>query len=317
MALADHADDEGGSIFPGLALVAWKTGYSKRNVQRIINALVEKGILVLEDENFGRWGTNRYRINWEACPQKAPLSRGRTSRPSDNMSSGGSDNVSKRDDNVSKRDDILSVGSDIPMSPKPSGKPSSKPTSNRGGEAPPTTRSANQEIETDEAPRTDGTHSKGRRPSPGTLVPESFPITEQMEEWAHSKGYVGSQSDLELATERFINYHRSKGSVFTDWTPAWRNWVLGDIQGGLRSTGTNATRSNTSNSYTGGYARGKSPERATINADNYKPGGKYYYLTPEGQRARMQPNATTTPVVVVRGVQDPKAPEPDEEDLPS
>src|SRR5687767_14274350 len=85
MALADHADHEGRNIYPGMGLVAWKTGYSRRQVQRIVNALIAKGILILEAINVGKYGTNRYHIDWKACAYKQPY---RQDIASDNMSLG-------------------------------------------------------------------------------------------------------------------------------------------------------------------------------------------------------------------------------------
>jgi len=46
LALADHADHEGNNVFPSIGLIAWKTGYSERQVQRIVKQLVKDKILV-------------------------------------------------------------------------------------------------------------------------------------------------------------------------------------------------------------------------------------------------------------------------------
>ena len=34
-AMADHAHHEGGHVFPSQALIAWKTGYSIRQIRRV------------------------------------------------------------------------------------------------------------------------------------------------------------------------------------------------------------------------------------------------------------------------------------------
>jgi hypothetical protein len=47
LAMADYADDEGRNCYPSYDRLAWKTGYSERQVQRIIKDLCEKGILVI------------------------------------------------------------------------------------------------------------------------------------------------------------------------------------------------------------------------------------------------------------------------------
>jgi hypothetical protein len=48
-----------------------------------------------------------------------------------------------------------------------------------------------------------------------------------MKEYAKGKGYLG---DLHTLTEKFINYHRAKGSKFSSWEAAWRNWVLNELK---------------------------------------------------------------------------------------
>lgn len=45
LAMTDHANHEG-VMWPGVALIAWKTGYSKRTVMRIMASLVKRGILI-------------------------------------------------------------------------------------------------------------------------------------------------------------------------------------------------------------------------------------------------------------------------------
>lgn len=60
---ADHADHDGGSVFPSLELVAEKTGYTKRNVRRITRRLEESGFLIpVGDQKGGRSATNEWRI---------------------------------------------------------------------------------------------------------------------------------------------------------------------------------------------------------------------------------------------------------------
>jgi DNA-binding Lrp family transcriptional regulator len=46
LAMADHAHHDGSNVFPALDLIAFKTGYSKRTVQRYIRKLEDRGILV-------------------------------------------------------------------------------------------------------------------------------------------------------------------------------------------------------------------------------------------------------------------------------
>jgi hypothetical protein len=47
LAMADHADHDGRNIYPSTDLIAWKTGYSFRQVQRVIDTLIADGILIV------------------------------------------------------------------------------------------------------------------------------------------------------------------------------------------------------------------------------------------------------------------------------
>lgn len=60
LAYADHADDEGASIFPAVARVARKTGLTERSVQRITRRLTSAGLLL--PDGSGPKGTRRWRM---------------------------------------------------------------------------------------------------------------------------------------------------------------------------------------------------------------------------------------------------------------
>ena len=60
--LADYADEEGGSIFPSVKMVAQNTHKGRRTVQRIIGTLREKGFLVLVREAHQHYA-REYRID--------------------------------------------------------------------------------------------------------------------------------------------------------------------------------------------------------------------------------------------------------------
>lgn len=79
--MAGYANEEGRDVFPSVGRLAWATGYSKRQVERIIGKLLQKGILILEAEAWGEYGTNKYRINWAACDFKKPYEPKRPGRP--------------------------------------------------------------------------------------------------------------------------------------------------------------------------------------------------------------------------------------------
>jgi hypothetical protein len=64
LAYADHAAHDGTEIYPAIALVARKTGYSQREVQRATRRLESRGLLIADGS--GPHGTNKWR-----CPAPA------------------------------------------------------------------------------------------------------------------------------------------------------------------------------------------------------------------------------------------------------
>ena len=69
LAYADHADHDGNNIWPAVATMCHKTGYSTRSIQTITKKLVAKKIMI--QVGYGKKGTNRYNINVKAL-QKLP-----------------------------------------------------------------------------------------------------------------------------------------------------------------------------------------------------------------------------------------------------
>jgi len=61
LAIADHANDDGGDAWPSVPTLARKTGTSERTVQRGLSRLEAGGHLAVE-RCAGRGGTNRYRV---------------------------------------------------------------------------------------------------------------------------------------------------------------------------------------------------------------------------------------------------------------
>lgn len=79
LAYADHADHDGKNVFPSIALVARKTQYSTRQVQRLTRRLEELGYLV--DEGSGPRGERRWSIaRGDTAMSGVPNLRGDTSR---------------------------------------------------------------------------------------------------------------------------------------------------------------------------------------------------------------------------------------------
>ena len=74
LAMADHADHEGRNIYPSTDLIAWKTGYSFRQVQRVIDTLIVDGILV-EVKPARQQKPATYELNFAAGVTKPPFDR--------------------------------------------------------------------------------------------------------------------------------------------------------------------------------------------------------------------------------------------------
>jgi hypothetical protein len=72
LALADHADDSGGSVRPSHARIAWKLDCSERSVRRNIDELLRSGILK-QVRHSGPGRPNEYRIDLSAGVLKDPF----------------------------------------------------------------------------------------------------------------------------------------------------------------------------------------------------------------------------------------------------
>lgn len=67
LAIADHANDQGESAYPGLLRLHKKTGLTKNGVIGAISVLKFNGILSISEEK-SRLGTNNYSVNVESFP---------------------------------------------------------------------------------------------------------------------------------------------------------------------------------------------------------------------------------------------------------
>lgn len=64
--------------------------------------------------------------------------------------------------------------------------------------------------------------ARERRAPRASPTPSNFEISTELFNWATKNEIV---VDLTQETEKFLDYHRAKGSTFKDWTAAWRNWM--------------------------------------------------------------------------------------------
>lgn len=74
LALADHAHDDGTHCYPGVPYIAWKTGYSERNVTRILGDLEAQGLIEPQAEKIGGYGrVTEYHIHIDKGAKKSPF----------------------------------------------------------------------------------------------------------------------------------------------------------------------------------------------------------------------------------------------------
>ena len=135
LALADHADHLGNSVYPSVGLVAWKTGLSERHTQRLMRGLEKKGLLVrVRFREGGRGHTTHYRIDLEKARRKSAYE----------PQKGDADDThsEKRVTSTTERVTPVSVKGDTAMSPEPS-LTVIESNASSGGSAAPSARDAN------------------------------------------------------------------------------------------------------------------------------------------------------------------------------
>jgi hypothetical protein len=105
LAFADHANDAGENAFPGTGYVAWKTGYSERQTQRIIDELEAADLLTELEPATGRKPTV-YRVVVAAGEKKPPYEPSRRARVATSLRRGnGAEEGVPSDDEMSGRQD--------------------------------------------------------------------------------------------------------------------------------------------------------------------------------------------------------------------
>lgn len=122
LAYVDHADHDGTGIFPSEDRVAYKTGYSRRQVQRITDELEAEGYLIPDGQ--GTNGTHKWRFGWNAGKKLEAFQ----------SSKKGRQNVTPK--TKTGGDKLTPIGvtncpqNDVKMSPESSYEPSIEPSSN-------------------------------------------------------------------------------------------------------------------------------------------------------------------------------------------
>jgi hypothetical protein len=179
LALADHGNDDGSSIFPSVGRVAWKVELSERSVQRVMRELEQIGLLVrVADERQHR--AVEYRMDVSAAPTRPdydPNLRKRRVRQVRHPDVAPEENG--RCDISEFRCDISALRCDTQMSPEPSIEPSVEPTT--------TTTQAKQQARTSSVPVAVALQARAKL-APAAVVDEVVvdeDIAELFEEWRH------------------------------------------------------------------------------------------------------------------------------------
>jgi hypothetical protein len=62
-----------------------------------------------------------------------------------------------------------------------------------------------------------------RKRLPATPCPTQFEVTQEMSDWAVTRGLPSDRVMAE--TEQFLDHHRGRGQMWHDWHAAWRKWI--------------------------------------------------------------------------------------------
>jgi len=118
LALADHASDDGSSVYPGIKYLAWKTGYSERQVQRVLDKLEQMNLIsAVAFRQGGGHNKTQWQLHLKNGVQKLPYisPKGRqyvtpaSGKRGDKTSPLSSDNMSPREDDRGDISDTTGV----------------------------------------------------------------------------------------------------------------------------------------------------------------------------------------------------------------
>lgn len=188
--LAESADRDTGTCYPGRKTLARLMRSSERTVQRTIQVLIDSGEMSVKLQG-SPLGTNLYTLS-------AALLRGDKNVSLKEATETGGDEIvspygSRGDESVSPGGDRNVAGGETEMSPKPSVEPS---VVNRK-EKPSVSRKAR--------------------------LPDHWCLSDQDREYAASEGL--SVAEIEAEAEDFRDYWLAKGDARMDWAASWRSWV--------------------------------------------------------------------------------------------
>jgi hypothetical protein len=77
---------------------------------------------------------------------------------------------------------------------------------------------------------------------PRHALPADFKLTDDMRQFALSRGF--STDKIQRQLERFIDHHKSQGTLSADWAASWRTWVNRSIEFETKNLRDQTERSN-------------------------------------------------------------------------
>lgn len=201
IALADHADHDGGGVYPSVPLIAWKTGFSVRTVQYVMRGLEEQGLLELVEEAT-RYRPREYRLRFDLAQRKPErkLDRGAGAAPLPGVQ--------------------VTPGVQMATSETLSGV---QVTTSEGG-------SGVQPV----APEPSLREPSGRRREPSTRAraratptPHAVPLPEEatLSEAGRQYAQQGGCTRPDEAWAAMCDWAWAKGALRANWEAAWRQWV--------------------------------------------------------------------------------------------
>lgn len=169
LALADHADHDGNNVFASVGLIAWKTGYSERQVQRIMHECEADGLLKVTTPATPRKPAV-YHIDVSAGNQKQPY-KGRQDVTPEKTAKAKPTKANVTPEVTPLRH----PRGDTQMSPDPYSQPSSKPLDKKEDPAPPQPTLTALALANTNAGTTNiasvGSSGNGKPQPPGCAVP--------------------------------------------------------------------------------------------------------------------------------------------------
>lgn len=209
IAIANHAGRDGTAAYPSTETVAHYTRKSKRQAQRDIDALEERGLIRRGDQRFVlHLRPDQRPVVWDLAME---LTRQR----------GDTHDIPLKE----YRGDTHDANGVTPMSPKQSLEPKEDKTLGPADDA----GQLGLDIPGSEA----GVRGKPKLRSAkapaggksGCPAPDDLEITLEMRQWFRDQGLAKLGVDGKHETQQFLDHHRAKGTKFKRWDLAWRTWM--------------------------------------------------------------------------------------------